>query len=128
MQSSLASFPCQFFYQKRRTATPSHSSPSLLWQLPVRDSFYKLPFLFSTFDTASLMQHLPPFSGSLTYIMPPMPAPAAGPAGASSLMLATADSVVSRVDATLVAFCRALLVTFAGSRMPASTISTYSSL
>ena len=39
----------------------------------------------------------------------------------------TTDSVVRRVDATLVAFCNALLVTFAGSRMPAFTISVYSS-
>ena len=40
----------------------------------------------------------------LHYIMPiPAPAPA-GIAGVSSLMLATTDSVVSSVDATLVAF------------------------
>ena len=39
----------------------------------------------------------------------------AGIAGVSSLMLATTDSVVSNVEATLVAFCRALLVTLAGS-------------
>ena len=39
--------------------------------------------------------------------------PPAGIAGVSSLMLATTDSVVRRVDATLVAFCSALLVTFA---------------
>ena len=44
------------------------------------------------------------------------------------MMFATTDSVVSSVDATLVAFCRALLVTFAGSRIPAFTMSTYSSL
>lgn len=37
------------------------------------------------------------------YIIPPIPPPA-GIAGVSSLMLATADSVVSSVDATLVAF------------------------
>ena len=37
------------------------------------------------------------------YIIPPMPAPA-GIAGVSSLMLATADSVVRNVEATLVAF------------------------
>ena len=61
------------------------------------------------------------------YIIPPMPAPA-GIAGAGSLMVATTDSVVSRVLATLVAFCRAVLVTFAGSRMPLFTMSTYSSL
>ena len=42
-------------------------------------------------------------------------------------MFATTDSVVSNVEATLVAFCRALLVTLAGSRIPALTISTYSS-
>ena len=45
----------------------------------------------------------------------------------ASLMLATTDSVVSRVLATLVAFCSALLVTLAGSRIPALTMSTYSS-
>ena len=39
---------------------------------------------------------------------------------------ATTDSVVSNVLATLVAFCNALLVTLAGSRIPASTIFTYS--
>ena len=43
-------------------------------------------------------------------------------------MLATTDSVVRRVDATLVAFCSALLVTLAGSRIPALIMSTYSSL
>ena len=61
------------------------------------------------------------------YYIIPMPGLPAGIAGASSLMFATTDSVVSSVDATLVAFCRALLVTFAGSRIPASTIFTYSS-
>ena len=53
---------------------------------------------------------------------------AAGAMGAGSLMVATTDSVVSRVEATEVAFCRALLVTLAGSRMPASTMLTYTSL
>ena len=67
-----------------------------------------------------------PLGSALHYIMP-IPPPA-GIAGVSSLMLATKDSVVSRVDATLVAFCSALLVTFAGSRIPALIISTYSSL
>ena len=43
-------------------------------------------------------------------------------------MFATTDSVVNNVEATLVAFCNALLVTLAGSRIPAFTISTYSSL
>ena len=57
-----------------------------------------------------------------------MPAPPAGIAGASSLILATTDSVVRSVEATLVAFCNALLVTFTGSRIPLSTISTYSSV
>ena len=38
------------------------------------------------------------------YIMPPIPGPPAGIAGVSSLMVATTDSVVSSVDATLVAF------------------------
>ena len=41
------------------------------------------------------------------------------------MIVATTDSVVSSVDATLVAFCNALLVTFAGSRIPASIIFTY---
>ena len=49
-------------------------------------------------------------------------------AGASSLIVATADSVVRSVEATDVAFCNALLVTFTGSRIPLSTISTYSSV
>ena len=43
-------------------------------------------------------------------------------------MFATADSVVSNVEATDVAFCRALLVTLTGSRIPDSTMSTYSSV
>ena len=43
-------------------------------------------------------------------------------------MLATADSVVRSVDATDVAFCNALLVTFTGSRIPLATMSTYSSV
>ena len=64
----------------------------------------------------------------MNYIIPiPAPAPA-GIAGVSSLIFATTDSVVNNVEATLVAFCKALLVTLAGSRIPDSTISTYSSL
>ena len=62
------------------------------------------------------------------YIMPMPPAPPAGIAGTSSLMFATTDSVVSSVDATEVAFCSAVLVTFTGSRIPCSTISTYYSV
>ena len=59
----------------------------------------------------------------------PIPAPApAGIAGVSSLIVATADSVVRSVEATDVAFCNALLVTFTGSRIPLYTISTYSSV
>ena len=57
-----------------------------------------------------------------------MPGLPAGTAGASSLMFATTDSVVSSVDATDVAFCNAVLVTLTGSRIPFSTISTYSSV
>ena len=57
-----------------------------------------------------------------------MPAPPAGIAGVSSLMFATADSVVRSVDATDVAFWRALLVTLTGSRIPLATMSTYSSV
>jgi len=41
---------------------------------------------------------------------------------------ATTASVVKKVEATDVAFCKALLVTFVGSNIPASTISTYSSV
>ena len=52
------------------------------------------------------------------YIMPIPGAPPAGIAGAGSLMSATTDSVVNKVEATLVAFCNALLVTFTGSRIP----------
>ena len=63
----------------------------------------------------------------LNYIIP-MPAPPAGIAGVSSLMFATADSVVRSVDATDVAFWRALLVTLTGSRIPLATMSTYSSV
>ena len=59
------------------------------------------------------------------YIIPPIPPAGIAGAGVSSLISATADSVVRNVDATEVAFCRALLVTFTGSRMPADTISTY---
>ena len=61
------------------------------------------------------------------YIIPIPPSAPAGIAGAGSLMVETTDSVVSRVAETLVAFCSALLVTLTGSRIPASTISTYSS-
>lgn len=70
--------------------------------------------------TNAALQRL--FSLCARYIIPPMPPPA-GIGGSGSLMLATTDSVVSRVAATLVAFCKALLVTLAGSRMPALTIS-----
>ena len=54
--------------------------------------------------------------------------PPAGIAGTGSLMSATTDSVVNNVEATLVAFCNAHLVTFTGSRMPSSTMFTYSSV
>ena len=54
--------------------------------------------------------------------------PGAGAAGVFSFILATTDSVVNKVDATLFAFCNALLVTLVGSRIPASIMSTYSSL
>ncbi len=64
---------------------------------------------------------------SFYYIIPPIPGPPAGIAGVSSLMFATTDSVVRSVLATEHAFCSALLVTLTGSRIPASTISTYSS-
>ena len=55
------------------------------------------------------------------YIIPIPPAPPAGIAGTSSLIVDTTDSVVRSVDATLVAFCNALLVTLAGSTIPALT-------
>ena len=55
------------------------------------------------------------------------PPPPPGMLFSLDLIFATTASVVSNVDATLVAFCRALLATLAGSRMPASTISTYCS-
>ena len=89
------------------------------------------PDIFVPGGTANtIFRH--PFKGPVhfvrDYIIPIPPAPPAGIAGVSSLMLPTTASVVSREDATLVAFCRADLVTFAGSRMPASTMSTYTSL
>ena len=58
------------------------------------------------------------------YIIP-IPPPCGIGAGTSFLISATTDSVVRSVEATLVAFCRALLVTFAGSIIPASTMLTY---
>ena len=50
--------------------------------------------------------------------MPSMPPAGIAGAGVGSLMSVTRASVVSRVDATDAAFCRALLVTLVGSRMP----------
>lgn len=78
---------------------------------------------------ASLLGEMmsPPTHVSYYHIIPSMPPPW-GIAGAGSLMLATQASVVRKVEATLVAFCRALLVTFVGSMMPTSTMFTYSSL
>lgn len=61
-------------------------------------------------------QYIPPISGE---------AGAAG--GVGSLMSATRDSVVSTMEATEAAFCRAERVTFVGSTTPASNISTYPS-
>src|SRR5690606_34876517 len=59
--------------------------------------------------------------------MPPMPpipgAPAA--AGLSSFFSATRQSVVSRGPAIDAAFCRAVLVTLAGSITPAASRSSY---
>ena len=61
------------------------------------------------------MSRFAPCRRPLNYIIPiPAGAPA-GIAGASSLILATTDSVVNNVEATDVAFCNALLVTLAGS-------------
>lgn len=61
----------------------------------------------------------------MRYIIPDAPA---GMGGMGSLMFATAASVVRKLEATLVAFWRALLVTLAGSRIPPSIMLTYSSL
>ena len=61
------------------------------------------------------------------YIMPSMPG-MAGMAGAGSGLSATRDSVVSTRAETEAAFCRAERVTFAGSMMPATSISQYSSM
>ena len=57
-----------------------------------------------------------------------IPAPPAGIGGRGSLIVATAASVVRKLDATDVAFCRALLETLAGSRIPSSIILTYFSV
>ena len=62
----------------------------------------------------------------IAYIIP-IPGPPAGIAGAGSLMVATAASVVRKLDATDVAFWIALLVTLAGSMIPSLTMSTYCS-
>ena len=54
--------------------------------------------------TENVLIHSITFRGSVSdYIIPPMPPPG-GIIGVSSLILATTDSVVKRVDATLVAF------------------------
>lgn len=59
------------------------------------------------------------------YIMPPMPAPGAPAiASFSSLLSATRDSVVSTIEATEEAFCRAERVTLVGSTIPAGIMST----
>lgn len=60
--------------------------------------------------------------GAHQYI-PPISPPAAGAAGAGSLISATRLSVVKIVAATEEAFCRAERVTLVGSTMPASIIS-----
>lgn len=69
-----------------------------------------------------------PFSSSrcpgLSYYIIPIPPAGAPAAGVSSLISATTDSVVSNVEATLVAFCSALLVTLAGSMIPDLIMST----
>ena len=44
------------------------------------------------------------------------------------MIVATAASVVRKLEATEVAFCRALLETFAGSRIPSSIMFTYFSV
>ena len=57
-----------------------------------------------------------------------LPAAAAAASALGSGISVTKDSVVSTIAATEAAFCKAERVTFAGSRMPASNISTYFSL
>ena len=90
----------------------------------------EIPETIHWHDFGYLFILLPPFGGLsalsclkilLHYIIP-MPGFPAGIGGISSLIFATTDSVVRSVLATLVAFCNALLVTFAGSSIPASTI------
>lgn len=82
----------------------------------------------AVYTNSGTVQKEPTFLSALSFItfnyIMPIPPPA-GIAGASSLMEETTDSVVSNVEATLVAFCSALLLTFAGSRIPASIMSTY---
>ena len=62
------------------------------------------------------------------YIMPPMPPmpppPIGGIGGMSSLMSVTPASVVRSIADAEAAFCRADLVTLAGSTMPAPIMST----
>ena len=109
-----------------------HTSPTTRRTNSMLHDFFLQTYLFLSYDAKSGqpgISGLPAFFISvlpkrLFYIMPPMPP--AGIAGAAwgSLMVATADSVVSRVLATLVAFSSAVLVTFAGSRMPSLTMST----
>ena len=111
-----------------------HTSPTTRRTNSMLHDVLLQTYLFLSYDAKSGqlgISELPAFFVSvcvlpkrLFYIMPPMPP--AGIAGAAwgSLMVATADSVVSRVLATLVAFSSAVLVTFAGSRMPSLTMST----
>lgn len=64
------------------------------------------------------------FDLRMPYIMPFMP-PAAGAAGSGAGMSVTAHSVV-RINAAMdAAFCSAERVTFAGSMIPAETMSTH---
>src|SRR5271156_6276858 len=63
--------------------------------------------------------------------MPPMPPPPPPPIGIAGLSLgisATIASVVIKRPATEAASCRAVRTTLAGSMMPASIMSTYSSV
>ena len=100
---------------KECTLTQKHAKGSqhfLRCRLPFQ--FAQRPLMFSVSSHFLLpYQYIPPMSGF------------AGAAGAGSLMVATTLSVVRKLEATLVAFSRALLVTFAGSRMPELIISTY---
>ncbi len=100
------------------TALPAH-----LWRtVPKRADFLKQGRKKGRYpqDTFPCILYL-----GRDYIMPPMPAPGAPAiASFSSLLSATRDSVVSTMEATEEAFCRAERVTLVGSTIPAGIMST----